>query len=70
MGGLDNTYNLGKEIVGSLILNLLGIGSIAHVALAPRFRPGAYNWMMIALGRGLGYGLAFQIFGNSTRCDI
>ncbi len=70
MKGLDNTHRLGREIVGSVILILLGIGSVAHVALAPSLDPGAYNWMMIALGWGLAYGLAFFLIGGIEQAHL
>jgi glycerol uptake facilitator protein len=70
MKGLDNTHKLVREIVGSLILILLGIGAVAHVALAPRLEPGAYNWMMIALGWGLAYGLAFFLVGGIKQAHL
>lgn len=60
----NQKHHFGREVVGTLIVVLLGIGSVAQVSLAPRIDAGAYNWMMIASGWGLAYALAFFVCGG------
>ena len=58
------------ELVGTLILVLLGVGVTANVSLGPQLPAFAYNWNTIALGWGLGYALAIFMVSKITGAHL
>ncbi|MFW5714563.1 MAG: MIP/aquaporin family protein, partial [Brevefilum sp.] len=58
------------EVVGTFILILLGVGVNAHVSIGPRLSATAYNWVAIALGWGLGYGIAIYIVDGVSSAHL
>lgn len=58
------------EAFGSFILVMLGLGVMAHVALAPRLAGTAYNWNTIAIGWGLAYTIAIYVTGGVSGAHI
>ena len=61
---------LSAELIGSLILVMFGIGASANAALGPRLPAGAYTWLTVALGWGLGYALATLLVSSGSLAHL